>query len=55
VVKTEEEQKTPLPKDKGQRIIYKTLHRKLKIEQHDLTNMEYISQLTRFSKACGCL
>jgi len=31
----EEGQTTQWPKGKGQTMIYKTLHRKLKIEQHE--------------------
>ena len=31
----EEDQSILLPKDRGQQIIYKTIHRKLKIEWHE--------------------
>ena len=31
----EEDQSILLPKDRGQKIIYKTIHRKLKIEWHE--------------------
>jgi hypothetical protein len=37
------------PKEKGQTIIYKTLHRKLKIDQHESKTKQFIICLYRYS------